>query len=122
MVHVSLGKTPSDGEQWAWQSKAGDVGQPQWQQIKDQLDELRLVNLGHGAFETKLTRRPVLVITGRLIGNAPELFRDYNERAETKGEPVLELWDRETLIGLLAENQDALLRGSMDGQLSLIHR
>jgi hypothetical protein len=106
-----------DGEQWAWQSKAGDVGQPQWQQIKDQLDELRLVNLGHGAFETKLTRRPVLVITGRLIGNAPELFRDYNERAETKGEPVLELWDRETLIGLLAENQDALLRGSMDGQL-----
>lgn len=106
-----------DGEQWAWQAKAGDIGQPQWQQIKDQLDELRLVNLGHGSFDSKLHRRPVLVTTGRLTGNAPELFRDYNERAEAKGEPVLELWDRETLIGFLAENPDALLRGSMDGQL-----
>ena len=106
-----------DGEQWAWQSKAGDVGQSQWRQINDQLDELRLVKLGHGAFDGEVPRRPVLVITGRLIGNAPDLFRDYNERAEAKGEPTLELWDRETLIGFLAESPDALLRGSMDGQL-----
>lgn len=106
-----------DGEQWAWQSKAGDVGQPQWQQISNQLDELRLVNLGHGAFDSGLPRRAVLVITGRLTGNAPDLFRDYNERARAKGEPQLELWDRETLIGNLAENPDAVLRGASDGQL-----
>lgn len=106
-----------DGEQWAWQSKAGDVGQPQWQQMSHQLDELRLVKLGHGAFDGKLPRRSVLVITGRLTGNAPDLFRDYNERARAKGEPTLELWDRETLIGYLAENPDAVLRGATDGQL-----
>lgn len=106
-----------DGEQWAWQSKAGNVGQPQWQAIREQLDELRLVNLGHGGFDETLPRRAVLVITGRLTGNAPDLFRDYNQRARAKGEPVLELWDREKLIGFLADNPDAVLRGSVDGQL-----
>jgi hypothetical protein len=106
-----------EGEQWAWQSKAGDIGQPQWRELSGQLDELRLTNLGHGAFDRELPRRPVLVITGRLTGNAPDLFRDYNERAREKGEPELELWDRETLIGYLAENPNAVLRGSMDGQL-----
>ena len=106
-----------DGVQWAWQSKAGDVGQAEWRALSGQLDELRLTNLGHGAFDTDLSRRAVLVITGRLIGNAPDLFRDYNERAKAKDEPELELWDRDVLVGLLADNTDALLRGSMDGQL-----
>jgi hypothetical protein len=106
-----------DGEQWAWQSKAGNVGQPQWQEISGQLDELRLVNLGHGGFDGGLPRRAVLVITGRLVGNAPDLFRDYNDRARAKGEAVLELWDREALIGFLVDNPDAILRGSTDGQL-----
>lgn len=105
------------GEQWAWQSKAGDIGQAQWRDMREQLDELRLTDLGHGAFNRDLPRRPVLVTTGRLTGNAPELFHDYNQRASRKGEPVLELWDRETLIGYLAENRDAHLRGSIDGQL-----
>jgi len=104
-------------EQWAWQSKAGDVNQSQWRDLQGQLDELRLTNLGHGAFDVALNRRPVLVITGRLTGNAPDLFRDYNDRNREKQEPILELWDRETLIGLVAENADALLRGSTDGQL-----
>jgi hypothetical protein len=106
-----------DGEQWAWQSKAGDIGQAQWRELSGQLDELRLTNLGHGAFDSGLPRRPVLVTTGRLTGNAPDLFRDYNERARQNDEPELELWDRETLIGYLAENPDAVLRGSVDGQL-----
>ena len=106
-----------DREQWAWQSKAGDVNQAQWQAMSGQLDELRLVNLGHGGFDSELSRRAVLVITGRLIGNAPDLFRDYNERARAKDEPVLELWDREALVGFLADDPDEVLRGSVDGQL-----
>src|SRR3954447_16238777 len=67
-----------DSEQWTWQSKAGDIGQSEWRDIRGQLDELRLVNLGHGAFDTTLPRKPVLVTTGRLVGNAPDLFADYN--------------------------------------------
>ena len=60
-----------DGEQWAWQSKAGDVGQSQWQKMSAQLDELRVVNLGHGAFDSELPRHAVLVITGRLTEMHP---------------------------------------------------
>ncbi len=106
-----------DGEQWAWQSKIGNIGQSQWRDLVGQLDELRLVNLGHGAFDTTLPRKPVLVTTGRLTGNAPELYRDYNDRADVRGEPKLELWTRDHLLGLLSGNPDAMLRGSMDGQL-----
>lgn len=106
-----------DGKQWAWQSKAGNIGQKEWRDLVGQLDELRLVNLGHGAFDTSLPRAPVLVATGRLIGNAPELYRDYNDRARSRGEPELQLWTRDELLGLLTGNPDAVLRGSMDGQI-----
>ncbi|HUB37090.1 MAG TPA: restriction endonuclease, partial [Solirubrobacteraceae bacterium] len=64
------------GEQWGFQSKAGNMGQSEWRALTGQLDELRVVNLGHGAFNTDLPRRPVLVTTGRLVGNAPELYGD----------------------------------------------
>lgn len=106
-----------DGDQWAWQSKAGDVNQTVWRNIVGQLDELRLVDLGHGSFDVDLPRRSVLVTTGRLTGNAPELFRDYNTRARRRGEPELELWDRDTLLGDLVANPDSALRGSIDGQV-----
>jgi hypothetical protein len=109
-----------DGEQWGFQSKAGDIGQPEWRTLTGQLDELRVVNLGHGAFDTELPRRAVLVTTGRLVGNAPELYSDYNKRANEKGEPELELWDRDILLGQLAGDPESVLSGSMDGQLMLI--
>lgn len=105
------------GEQWAWQSKAGDIGQADWRSLTGQLDELRLVNLGHGSFDPGLRRHPVLVTTGRLVGNAPDLYRDYNERARKRNEPELDLWTRDSLLGFLSGNPDAILRGSMDGQL-----
>jgi hypothetical protein len=105
------------GEQWGLQSKAGNIGQRDWRELVGQLDELRLVNLGHGSFDISLPRRPVLVTTGRLTGNAPDLYRDYNQRARERGEPELELWDRDELIGRLSGNPDAVLRGELDGQL-----
>ncbi len=109
-----------DGEQWGFQSKAGDIGQSEWRALTGQLDELRVVNLGHGAFNTDLPRRPVLVTTGRLVGNAPELYGDYNKRADERGEPKLELWDRDILLGQLAGDPESALSGSMDGQLMSI--
>jgi Restriction endonuclease len=109
-----------NGEQWGFQSKAGDIGQPEWRTLTGQLDELRIVNLGHGAFDTELPRRAVLVTTGRLVGNAPELYGDYNKRANEKGEPELELWDRDILLGQLGGDPESVLSGSMDGQLMLI--
>ena len=109
-----------DGEQWGFQSKSGDIGQPEWRTLTGQLDELRVVNLGHGAFNTELPRRAVLVTTGRLVGNAPELYGDYNKRANERGEPELELWDRDILLGQLAGDPESVLSGSIDGQLMSI--
>ncbi len=105
------------GEQWAWQSKAGDVGQRDFRQMTGQLDELRLSNYAHPDFDQDLPRRAVLVTTGRLTGNAPLSLREYNERAKERGEPELEHWGRDILVGKLAGNPDAVLRGSVDGQL-----
>jgi hypothetical protein len=105
------------GEQWAFQSKAGDISHGDWRDLVGQLDELRLVNLGHGSFDTNLPRRPVLVTTGRLVGNAPDLYRDYNERAREREQPELGLWDRDDLLGRLSGNPDSLLRGAVDGPL-----
>ena len=109
-----------DGAQWGFQSKAGDIGHPEWRRLTGQLDELRVVNLGHGAFNTELPRRAVLVTTGRLVGNAPELYGDYNKRANERGEPELELWDRDILLGQLAGDPESVLSGSIDGQLMSI--
>jgi hypothetical protein len=97
-----------------------NIGQSGWRTLTGQLDELRVVNLGHGAFDTELPRRAVLVTTGRLVGNAPELFGDYNKRAKEKGEPELELWDRDILLGQFVDDPESVLRGSMDGQLLLV--
>ena len=87
------------GEQWAWQSKAGNVGQGDFRQMTGQLDELRLSNYAHPDFDADLPRRPVLVTTGRLTGNAPLSLREYNERAHARGETELEHWGRDILVG-----------------------
>lgn len=105
------------GEQWAWQSKAGDVGQAEFRQMTGQLDELRLSKYAHPDFDPTLRRHAVLVTTGRLTGNAPLSLREYNERARDRGEPELEHWGRDALVGKLAGNPNAILRGSVDGQL-----
>ncbi len=118
--HAEFGKDvigQREEEQWAFQSKAGNIGQADWRQLTGQLDELRLSNLSHPAFRTDLQRRPVLVLTGRLTGNAPLSAQEYNARAADRDEPQLEIWGRDRLLGELAGNPDALLRGSADGQL-----
>ena len=66
-----------DQTQWAWQSKAGDIGQGEWRALTGQLDELRLTNLGHGAFDTGIPRRipePAPVTTGRRRAMLPISF------------------------------------------------
>jgi len=103
--------------QWAFQVKVGDIGQGEWRELDGQLNELRVVDLGHSSFDATLSRRPVLVTTGRLVGNASDLFREHNRRARERDEPELTLWDRDTLIGYLSGEPGAVLRGSIDAAL-----
>ena len=106
-----------DGEQWAFQSKAGNISQGSWGQMTGQLDQLRTSDLSGHDFRTDLPRRPVLVCTGKLSGNASMLAKEYQERARDRDEPVLEIWNKDTLVGKLSGNPDSVLRGSVDGQL-----
>lgn len=99
-------------EQWAFQTKAGNVGQSEWRKIRGQLDELRTNDLSHPAFDQRLSRRPVLVLTGRLTGNAPAAAQEYNRHLEDLREIELVVWDRETLLEKIERSPDAAPRGA----------
>ncbi len=106
-----------DDEQWAFQSKQGNIGQADFRRLTGQLDELRANDLSHPEFRTDLPRRAVLVTTGRLVGNAGLSAQEYSRHARERGESELEVWGRDKLLGLFAGDPDAVLRGSVDGQL-----
>jgi hypothetical protein len=106
-----------DGRQWAFQSKAGDVKQADWRQLTGQLDELRNNNVSGPEFDSSLPRTAVLVLTGRLTGNAPVSAADYNRHARERGEPPIGIWNQDELLSRLSGNPDAILRGSVDGGL-----
>ncbi len=106
-----------DGKQWAFQSKAGDIRQSDWRGLVGQLDELRISDYSGPEFDSRLPREPVLVFTGRLLGNAPLAADEYNRKAQERREPVLKFWNRDELISRLSGNPDAVLRGSVDGGL-----
>lgn len=109
-----------DGEQWVFQSKAGNIGYPDWRDMRGQLDDLRLSNLAGPEFDSSLPRRAVLVTTGRLVGNAPISASEYNQQAAEKEQLTLEIWQRDDLIGKLTGNTNAVLSGSFDGGLHTI--
>jgi Restriction endonuclease len=104
-----------DGKQWAFQSKAGNIGQPEWRNLEGQLNELRRSNYSGPEFDPDLPREPVLVLTGRLAGNAPLSANEYNRQAKERGEPELTIWNRDELLSRLSGNPDAVLRGTVDG-------
>jgi len=106
-----------DGKQWTFQSKAGNVGQGSFRDMRGQLDELRLSELSHPSFDKGLPREPVLVITGRLTGNSSLAAQEYSEQGKAKGDPGLEVWSRDSLIEKLNGGEESILRNATDGQL-----
>lgn len=106
-----------DGKQWAFQSKAGNVKLADWRRLTGQLNELRTNNYSGPEFDSSLPREAVLVVTGRLVGQVPLAASDYNRQALERGEPHIEIWNRDELLSRLSGNPDAVLRGSVDGGL-----
>lgn len=92
--------------QYALQSKAGDIGLPQWNAMYGQIEMLRLNELSHPAFDARLPRKPVLVTTGRLIGGAPVAVQEYQRRLEGEEPPPAEVWTKDTLLELLRSAPD----------------
>ena len=122
LVHgqVEFGKdviAQRDGEQWVFQSKAGDLNLTQFRPVRDQLYDLRMSDLSAPGFDRELPRRAVLVQTGRMTGQAPVAAQEYEQQCVDRGETPIEFWNSDTLLARLSGNPDAVLRGSMDGQL-----
>ncbi len=122
LVHgqVEAGKdviAQKDGEQWVFQSKAGDLNHTQFRTVREQLYDLRMSDLSAPGFDKDLPRRAVLVQTGRMTGQAPIHAQEYRQQCIDRGENPIEFWNRDTLVAKLSGNPDAVLRGSMDGQL-----
>lgn len=103
--------------QFVIQSKAGDLNQSGWQSIVGQIDLLKNNTVAHPNFDAALPRRAVLVMTGRLVGGGLTVAQNYEERSVARGEPPLEIWDRERLQEFLIGAPDALLVGSVTGPL-----
>ncbi len=105
------------GEQWVFQSKAGDLTLTQFRPVREQLYDLRMSDLAAPGFDKDLPRRAVLVQTGRLTGQAPVAAQEYEQQCVTRGETPIEFWNKDTLLAKLSGAPDAVLRGSMDGQI-----
>lgn len=106
-----------DGEQWVLQSKAGNMNLTQFKPVREQLYDLRMSDLSAPGFDKSLPRRAVLVQTGRLTGKAPLAAQEYEQQCIDRGETPIEFWNKDTLLGKLSASPDAVLRGSLDGQL-----
>lgn len=122
LVHgqVEFGKdviAKRDGEQWVFQSKAGDLNLTEFRPVREQLYDLRMSDLSAPGFDQGLPRRAVLVQTGRMTGQAPVAAQEYEQQCVDRGETPIEFWNKDTLLAKLSSAPDAVLRGSMDGQL-----
>jgi hypothetical protein len=103
--------------QYVFQSKAGDLGLPQWTGIRGQLDLMRTSELSHPDFDRTLPRRGILVTTGRLVGAASLAAQEYQRQLAERGETPLEVWDRERLLELITHSPEAGLAGTAEPAL-----
>jgi hypothetical protein len=106
-----------EGEQWVFQTKAGDVNLASFRDIRNQLYDARMSDIAAPGFDKHATRVAVLVTTGRLVGGANAAAQEYADKAVERGEPHVFFWQKDTLVGKFSGNADAALRTSVDGQL-----
>lgn len=90
--------------QYVIQSKAGDIGQPEWRAVRPQLEECEYNTIGHPSFDPDLPRVAVLVTTGRLKGAAPADVTEYRKSVEARGLADLVIWERPDLIEWLCDD------------------
>jgi hypothetical protein len=101
--HIESGVT----KQYAFQTKAGDIGLADYRVIRGQIDDLRRNSLGHPNYDAAAPRVAVLVTTGRLTGAAGPTAQADQGDLERRGEGSFVVWDRERLIELLRDVPEA---------------
>jgi hypothetical protein len=97
-----IAKLDENGQcvQYSFQTKAGDISQAEWRNnVMGQMLESTITALSHPAFAADTEHQAILVVTGRLLGNAALGLQELNRRIETSfGKRPIILWDREALI------------------------
>jgi hypothetical protein len=99
-----IAKRKEDGieYQYAFQTKAGDLGLSEWKECRGQIDMLRVNSLAHPNFDKAMPRKARFVTTGRLVGGAPLDAQEYREHLARLNESEFVAWDRDTLVEMLA--------------------
>ncbi|WP_168443163.1 restriction endonuclease [Microbacterium sp. K35] len=105
-------------EQYAIQSKAGDIGQGDWRAVRPQLEEAGYNTRAHPHFDGTIPRVAVLLTTGRLKGAAPTDAQEYAAAIHRRNEWRIEFWDREHLAAWLVSSPELALV-SLDEQSEL---
>jgi hypothetical protein len=90
--------------QYLIQSKAGDIGQPEWRELRPQLEECEYNTLCHPSFDETLSRVAVLVTTGRLKGAAPVDAQQFKQKCEARGLADFEVWDIQNILDWLCND------------------
>src|SRR5258708_21245051 len=72
--------------QYAIQSKAGNINQGTWREVRSQIDEARYNGIAHPSYNRSLPRRAVLATTGRLTGAAAADAQEYRSFLNERGE------------------------------------
>lgn len=91
--------------QYSFQLKAGDIDQPFWRdKVQRQMLEAVMSPRSHPHFDGDLPHQSVLVVTGRLVGNAGPAIDNFNEQLKRMGKLPVEVWERPLLIAALASH------------------
>jgi hypothetical protein len=98
-----IAKIKEDGEivQYAMQAKRGDIGTSEWRgALRDQMWEAVRVGITHPSFNAALPRQAVLVLTGRLVGDAQEQIALFNAELQRENRRPIQVWHGEKLVDL----------------------
>lgn len=91
--------------QYSFQLKAGDVDQPFWRdKVQGQMLEAVMSPRSHPHFDAGMDHQSVLVVTGRLVGNAGPAIENFNEQLVQMGKLPMEVWEQPYLIDALASH------------------
>lgn len=101
--------------QYSLQSKAGDIGIPQWRDVRQQLEDIRTIVLQHPMYDADLEPVMVLVTTGSFVGDGRAAARGY---ADSVPEPWrCDFWTGEKLVRWLVGALEAALGERARGPL-----
>jgi hypothetical protein len=105
-----IAKRVEDGasKQYAFQTKAGNIGKSEWMSCQGQIEELCTNSLSHPNFDRDIPRTAVFVTTGRLVGGAPLAAQEYARNLSRRDSTKFATWDRETLVAMLATDPKSL--------------